>query len=447
VAFAPLSAFKTTRRWAGLGYFTASYVFGTELFAYSCIVAFQIWGYTGLICGFVLGGVGVAPIALFASVYAAIVHRTQWGLPWELLLMAGLTFGTRFLGFYLITSDEQQSSSRVMPTLQLAASSPTPADKSLPEITDGLTGLYNTRHLDFMLDTEIYRSERYGWTFSLVALDLKGCQACAKSDSRFLRAIAEKIKAACRLIDLAFRCSDCEFMLLLPQTSKENARRVGRDLHGILTKEIGFRHSNPQHPELAVCVSVATWPSDGKTKAELLHSLDETTYDMKSKELATQEAKQLTDSPPRAAVNLPRTRILVVSTEEAFNKAYAEWLCRNGYEAVACDVIRGGKWAVQEAFADARTFQPHVALLFHNLQFTKEMTGLDLPRLLFERLPNTRFIVGRLGDSYCVSVETLKEAQSRGYEFDTFAIAPEGENLLELLEGQGRRSGRSFAKL
>ena|ERR1700690_1433814 len=131
-----------------------------------------------------------------------------------------------------------------------------------------------------------------------------------------------------------------------------------------------------------------------------------------------------------------RTRVSVVSTEEVLNNVYAEALCRNGYYAVGCDVIRGGKWNVREAFEDIRAFQPQFALLFHNLRFTKEMTGVDLALALFEGLPKTRFIVGRLGDSYCVSEETLQEARNRGYEFDTFLIAPDGDNLLAMLERQ-----------
>ena len=39
-------------------------------------------------------------------------------------------------------------------------------------ITDDCTNLYNARHLNFILETEIYRSQRYGYEFSLVFLDL-----------------------------------------------------------------------------------------------------------------------------------------------------------------------------------------------------------------------------------------------------------------------------------
>src|SRR3979409_1273983 len=39
-------------------------------------------------------------------------------------------------------------------------------------ITDDCTSLYNARHMDFILETEIYRSQRYGYEFSLVFIDL-----------------------------------------------------------------------------------------------------------------------------------------------------------------------------------------------------------------------------------------------------------------------------------
>src|SRR5450432_361609 len=39
-------------------------------------------------------------------------------------------------------------------------------------ITDDCTSLYNARHLNFMLDTEIYRSHRYAFEFSLIFIDL-----------------------------------------------------------------------------------------------------------------------------------------------------------------------------------------------------------------------------------------------------------------------------------
>ncbi len=55
-------------------------------------------------------------------------------------------------------------------------------------ITDDCTSLYNARHMDFILETEIYRSQRYGYEFSLVFIDLdhfQGRQRHARPPGRF----------------------------------------------------------------------------------------------------------------------------------------------------------------------------------------------------------------------------------------------------------------------
>ena len=39
-------------------------------------------------------------------------------------------------------------------------------------ITDDCTNLYNARHLNFILETEIYRSQRYGYDIRWSLLDL-----------------------------------------------------------------------------------------------------------------------------------------------------------------------------------------------------------------------------------------------------------------------------------
>lgn len=94
----PLCIFRRTRPWAGLGFYIASFVFGTVLLAFSCLVAVQIWGYGGLIFGLLLAGVGVVPVAFLASLFHA-----AWGLLLDLTIGTVLTFGTRALGIYLST--------------------------------------------------------------------------------------------------------------------------------------------------------------------------------------------------------------------------------------------------------------------------------------------------------------------------------------------------------
>lgn len=141
-------------------------------------------------------------------------------------------------------------------------------------ITDLQTGLYNSRHLAFMLDTEVYRSERYGYEFSLVAIDssLRSLSASLTYDAfnRLLSDVASVVKAQCRLIDFAFRYDVGEFMLLLPQTTKEKSLVVAQRAANLLTRT-SWLSTTKLHP----VVASVSFPSDGKTKTDLLAKLDE----------------------------------------------------------------------------------------------------------------------------------------------------------------------------
>ena len=61
-----------------------------------------------------------------------------------------------------------------------------------------------------MLDTEIYRSHRYAFEFSLIFIDLDHFKSVNDTHghlvgSKLLAEIGEAVKEKCRLIDLAFR--------------------------------------------------------------------------------------------------------------------------------------------------------------------------------------------------------------------------------------------------
>jgi len=153
-------------------------------------------------------------------------------------------------------------------------------------ITDDCTSLYNARHLNFMLDTELYRSHRYAFEFSLIFIDLDHFKQVNDTyghlmGSKLLAEIGEAIKDKCRLIDLAFRYGGDEFVLLLPQTSKENALSVARRLHKLIREAVWLKEPG-LNVHITASVGVASYPSDSRTKAELLHLADEAMYLVKN---------------------------------------------------------------------------------------------------------------------------------------------------------------------
>ena len=153
-------------------------------------------------------------------------------------------------------------------------------------ITDDCTSLYNARHMDFILETEIYRSQRYGYEFSVVFIDLDHFKGINDTHghligSKLLAEVGLIVKSACRRIDFAFRYGGDEFVIVLPQASKENAFVVARRLH----KLIGETHwltNDGLDVRFTASIGVASYPSDAKTKVELLHLADEAMYAIKN---------------------------------------------------------------------------------------------------------------------------------------------------------------------
>ncbi len=89
------------------------------------------------------------------------------------------------------------------------------------------------------------------------------------------------LRGNCRLIDFAFRYGGDEFVIVLPQASKENACIVARRLHKMLRETVWHPQEN-LNIQITASLGVASYPSDAKTKVELLHLADEAMYNVKN---------------------------------------------------------------------------------------------------------------------------------------------------------------------
>ena len=153
-------------------------------------------------------------------------------------------------------------------------------------ITDDCTALYNARHLNFVLDGEVYRSIRYGYEFSVIFIDLDRFKQVNDSHghlagSKLLWHVGTLIKSHLRLIDYAFRYGGDEFVVLLPQTSKHNALSVVRRLREILNSKV-FLEEEGLNIKVTASFGVAGFPSDARTRKELLSMADEAMYLVKN---------------------------------------------------------------------------------------------------------------------------------------------------------------------
>jgi diguanylate cyclase (GGDEF)-like protein len=153
-------------------------------------------------------------------------------------------------------------------------------------ITDDCTGLYNARHLYKTLEQEVYRSARFGYEFSVLFIDLDHFKQVNDTHghligSKLLAEIGYLIKAQLRLIDFAFRYGGDEFVVLLPQTSKDSALVVARRLrdslrHSMFCKEEGLNLN------VRASMGLATYPHDAKVPHDIIRQADEMMYMVKN---------------------------------------------------------------------------------------------------------------------------------------------------------------------
>ena len=93
---------------------------------------------------------------------------------------------------------------------------------------DELTGLYNRKYLHLRLDSEISRAKRYGTNLSCLLLDIDYFKIVNDMygydwGDILLRKIAQMLSALVRKEDVLTRYGDEEFIIILPETTEQQA--------------------------------------------------------------------------------------------------------------------------------------------------------------------------------------------------------------------------------
>ena len=144
--------------------------------------------------------------------------------------------------------------------------------------TDGLTGLYNHRHFHKCLEQEIARGTRFGSIFSVIMLDVDLFKAYNDTyghlaGDQVLRKIGDCIVDSIRTVDIAFRYGGEEFTVILPEAHLDDACKVAERIRQIIESKL----SSSAMP-ITVSLGVATWPSDGLMREEVIACADAALY-------------------------------------------------------------------------------------------------------------------------------------------------------------------------
>ncbi|HVL88670.1 MAG TPA: sensor domain-containing diguanylate cyclase [Actinomycetota bacterium] len=155
-------------------------------------------------------------------------------------------------------------------------------------ITDGLTGLWNRRYLQMRLAQEVERSIRFRRPLSVVLLDVDFFKAIndryghQRGDAVLIELSQRVVRAVRGQVDTLARLGGEEFVLLLPETAAEGARKVCQKILEAVSSE-PFGGEGEDQAWVTVSIGCATFPQHGTTPQTLLRTADFAMYEAKAR--------------------------------------------------------------------------------------------------------------------------------------------------------------------
>ena len=159
-------------------------------------------------------------------------------------------------------------------------------NKELQElsITDGLTGLYNRKHLMETLTSEVARAQRQRHPFSVMMIDIDHFKMYNDTfghlaGDQLLRNIAAIFRESIRSVDYAARYGGEEFMIMLPEHGSDAAMEVAERIVAKVASQTSGDETDLGPVTLSI--GLAVFPENGDTPEALVTRADAALYQAK----------------------------------------------------------------------------------------------------------------------------------------------------------------------
>jgi len=151
-------------------------------------------------------------------------------------------------------------------------------------ITDPLTELFNRRQFESTIEKEFSRTKRYNSLTSCLMIDIDHFKNINDeyghhAGDKVLKEIAKLIKSCVRETDTVARWGGEEFIILLPETKKEDALQVASKILKVVS-DCKFSDIPRQ---ITVSIGIASIPEPSiDTAGKLIHASDSALYEAKA---------------------------------------------------------------------------------------------------------------------------------------------------------------------
>ena len=149
-------------------------------------------------------------------------------------------------------------------------------------ITDSLTRLYTRRHFEYILDNELRRSQRYKHNMTLLMMDIDNFKAINDTyghqiGDETLKQIAGVILSTLRKMDMPSRYGGEEFAVILPETHKENSKKIAERLRKKISN-ILIRTKDKHEVSPTISIGLASFPFDTEDRSDIIGFADKALY-------------------------------------------------------------------------------------------------------------------------------------------------------------------------
>ena len=150
-------------------------------------------------------------------------------------------------------------------------------------IHDGLTGLFNHRHLKEMLATEFARSVRFSHPLSVLMIDIDDFKGFNDTHGHLggdaaLCGVANSIQSVVRQVDVVARYGGEEFFVILPETSAVEALEIAERIRAAVEAQKQEPGTGDGSARVTASIGVGVFPGPARTFLDLIEAADRSMY-------------------------------------------------------------------------------------------------------------------------------------------------------------------------